>query len=441
LFESISGRFQDIFRHMRGWAQIDDKALHAAMRDVRRALLEADVNYRVAKEFCAEVSERALGVDVTRSVNPGQEVIRIVHECLVEMMGEGARPLRTAPTGPTVIMLVGLQGQGKTTAAAKLAVWAKGRGRSPMLAACDLQRPAAPEQLAVLAEGVGVPCHREPGASDPILVARAALSRARRGEADTLIIDTAGRLHVDDALMAEIARMAEAVAPQEILLVADAMTGQDAVSVAEAFSARLPLTGVILAKLDGDARGGAALTLRKVAGQPIIFASVGETPADLEPFHPERMATRILGMGDVVSLVEKAREAVDEEKARELARKVRRSELDLSDFLEQMRAMRKMGGAGRLLSMIPGLPQGAVADIDEGEIERMEAVILSMTPQERARPEIINGSRRKRIAMGSGTSVQAVNRLLKDFNAARKMMSKAGRTGLSLPGMPGGARR
>lgn len=386
-------------------------------------MLEADVNLKVVKDFIAAIRERAVGKEVLESLTPAQSVIKIVRDGLVDLMGGSASPIRFAPSGPSPMMLVGLQGSGKTTHAAKLALQFKEQGRRPLLVACDVYRPAAVKQLQVLGDQIGVPVFYEPSA--PARIASAALDEARRVGYGAVLIDTAGRLQIDEPLMQELEALKAAVNPTEILLVVDSMTGQEAVSVAKAFDARLDLTGMILTKLDGDSRGGAALSIRAVTGKPVKFAGVGEKVTALEAFHPDRLASRILGMGDVLTLIEKTQSVFDEGQAKELAGKIRRQSFTLQDFLEQLRQVRRMGPLGDLLKMIPGMGKlAANAKIDEREVGRIEAIICSMTPRERADPRILNASRRRRIASGSGTQVQDVNRLVKQFDQSRQMMKK-----------------
>ena len=427
MLDRLSQRLQDAFRRLRGRGKLSEADVDEALRSLRLALLEADVNFRVVKTFIGRIRERAVGQEVLSSLTPAQQVIKIVYEELTQLLGGEAAQLATAPEPPTVILLCGLQGSGKTTTASKLAVWLRRRGRRPLLVAADTQRPAAIDQLQVLGRQLDVPVFSRGTEPPPAEIARDGLREARRLGRDVVLVDTAGRLHVDEELMGELRRVHAAAAPQEVLLVVDAMTGQDAVNVAERFGAALPLTGLILTKLDGDARGGAALSLREVTGCPIKFVGVGERTEDLEPFHPERMASRILGMGDVLTLIEKAQEAAGEGQAERLARRLAEDRFDLEDFLEQLRQMRRMGPLDQLLGMIPGLGSARAlkgAQVDEAALKRVEAIIQSMTPQERRQPDIINGSRRRRIARGSGTSVQEVNRLLKQFADTRKLIKR-----------------
>jgi len=409
------------------------------MREVRLALLEADVNFKVVKDFIARVRDRAIGQEVLGSLTPGQQIVKIVHDEMTELMGGSESKLNLSSKPPTVIMAVGLQGAGKTTTVAKLAKTLTKQGRRPLLVACDIYRPAAIKQLQVLGEQTGTPVFSM-GQQNPVNIAQASLEHARSNNRDIVILDTAGRLHINEELMDELAGIKEQVDPDEILLIVDAMTGQDAVTVAESFHEQLGLTGVVLTKLDGDTRGGAALSVKAVTGCPIKFVGMGEKLDALEPFHPDRMASRILGMGDILTLVEKAQATFDQEKAREMERKIRKQEFTLEDFMEQMQQMRSMGPLEDLLGMIPGLNKqmkDIQGQVDEKEIARLEAIIQSMTPAERRDPSIISGSRKKRIARGSGTRVQEVNRLLKQFEESRKMMkqfadmgSKKGRRGM-----------
>ena len=427
VFDNLSQRLNSVFKRLKGYGRLSEENIQEAMREVRLALLEADVNYKVVKEFIARVRERAVGQEVMESLTPGQQVVKIVHEELVELLGSRAVGLDLAGRQPAVVMLVGLQGSGKTTTAAKLARWLKKKGRKPYLVPADIQRPAAIEQLKTLGRQVGVEVHPTTPQDRPVEVAVKGVATAAAQKRDTVIIDTAGRLHVDQELMAELREMKERVRPQEIILVADAMTGQDAVNMAATFHRELSITGVILTKVEGDARGGAALSIRQVTGTPIKFVGVGEKLDQLEVFHPDRIANRILGMGDVLSLIERAQETLDREKALELQRKLKRQEFTLEDFRDQLRQLRKMGSLEELLSMIPGM--GKVKQLkeltpDEKELVHIEAIINSMTPEERRNHHIINASRRRRIARGSGTTVQDVNRLLKNYAQMQKMLKK-----------------
>ncbi|MFQ5770002.1 MAG: signal recognition particle protein [bacterium] len=435
MFQDLTEKLEGVFKKLRGHGKLTEKNISDAMREIRRVLLEADVNFRVAKDFIAKVQEKALGQAVLKSITPAQQVIKIIHDELTALMGDAEATLKTASLPPTIIMLVGLQGSGKTTLAGKLASYLKNRERVSMLVAADLQRPAAIEQLKIVGEQVGARVLTQYD-STPIKVCVDAVKQARKEGLDTVIFDTAGRLHIDAELMTELTQIKEKTQPHEIFFVADGMTGQDAVNTAQQFDQRLDFTGIVLTKLDGDARGGAALSIRAVTGKPIKFISVGEKFAALEKFHPDRMASRILGMGDVVSLVEKAQQAVDEEKARKLEKKLRRQEFTLEDFYDQLQQIKKMGPLEELMQMIPGLGGKAMKDlkVDEGALVYTEAIINSMTPYERRCPNIINGSRRKRIAQGSGTSVQEVNKLLNQFQMMQKMVKKMSKFGMK--GLP-----
>ncbi|HEY8347913.1 MAG TPA: signal recognition particle protein [Symbiobacteriaceae bacterium] len=427
LFESLGEKLQAAFKRLTGKGKLTEADVDAALREVRLALLEADVNYKVVKSFIARIRERAVGQEVMENLNPGHMVIKIVYEELTALMGGENQPLRMAPHPPTIIMLCGLQGSGKTTQAAKLALKLKKEGKKPLLVAADIYRPAAITQLQVLGERIGVPVFTLGDQVSPVEIARAAVAHAAQQRRDVVIIDTAGRLHIDEELMGELQAMKAAVQPHEVLLVVDAMTGQDAVTVAEHFEQKLGVDGVILTKLDGDTRGGAALSVREVTGKPIKFVGVGEKLEDLEAFHPQRMASRILGMGDVLTLIEKAQEQIDQKKAEEMARKMLRAEFNFEDFLEQMRAMRRMGPLQELLKLLPGVgSQLKDLKVDEKELAHIEAIILSMTPKERRNPEIINASRRQRIARGSGRPLSEVNRLMKQFEQVRKLMKQLG---------------
>ena len=442
-FESLADRLQDVFKKLRGKGKLSEQDVNDAMREVRMALLEADVNYKVVKSFVASVKERAVGSEVMESLTPGQQVIKIVNEEMTRLMGNNPSQIQNAGRGPTVILMAGLQGSGKTTSSAKLARYFKKQGRRPMLAACDVYRPAAIKQLQVLGEQLEVPVFSMGDKVSPVDIAKGAYAQAERQACDILIIDTAGRLHVDEALMEELEGIAGELKPQEILLVVDAMTGQDAVKVTETFNQRLELTGVILTKLDGDTRGGAALSVKAVTGKPIKFIGMGEKTDALEPFYPDRMASRILGMGDVLTLIEKAQANVDLKKAQEMEQKLRKAEFTLEDFLEQMGQMKNMGPLDQLLGMLPGAGKmKGLKDmqLNEKDLAHTEAIIRSMTPEERRRPAIINGSRRKRIAAGSGTSIADVNRLLKQFEQSQKLMKQMsalaggkGKRGFKLP--------
>ncbi|MGH2706121.1 MAG: signal recognition particle protein [Actinomycetota bacterium] len=431
MFDTLGDRLEGIFRKLRSRGRLTEKDVEEALREIRVALLEADVALPAVRAFLKRVRERAVGEDVLKSLTPGQQVVKIVHEQLVEILGGKAAPLASAPKPPTVIMLAGLQGSGKTSTAAKLGALIKRRGQRPLLVAADLQRPAAIIQLEVLGKQAGVAVHADHVAKDPVAVARAGLKRGRR-EADVVIVDTAGRLHVDPEMMDQVAQVHAEVAPHEVLFVLDAMTGQDALSSAKAFAETIPLTGIVLTKLDGDARGGAALSAVTVTEVPVKFAGMGEKLGDLEPFHPDRIASRILGMGDVLTLIEKAEQAISKEEAARQAQKILEARFTLDDFLNQMQQVRKMGGIADLLKMMPGIPGlGKLSDleVDDGDIAKIEAIIRSMTPEERADPRIVSGSRRARIARGSGSQVREINDLLKQFDAARKMMRQMTRQG------------
>jgi signal recognition particle subunit SRP54 len=426
MFDALSDRFDGIFKRLRSRGRLGERDVDEILREIRLALLEADVNFRVVKGVVARIKEKAVGLDLAKSLSPAQQVIKIVHEELVNTLGGENLRITFASKPPTVVLLAGLQGSGKTTAAGKLARWFKQQGRHPLLVGADLQRPAAVEQLRVLGGQVDVPVFSEP--TDPVDVARKGVEESQRLGRDVLIVDTAGRLHVDAEMMEQVRHISDAVHPNYTFLVVDAMTGQDAVNVAESFHASLELDGVILTKLDGDARGGAALSVKEVVGRPIAFASTGEKLADFEPFYPDRMASRILGMGDVLTLIEKAEEAFDQEEAAIAAEKLQRGEFTLEDFLEQMQQVKKMGPLQNLIGMLPGIPKELKkAEIDDSEIARIEAIIRSMTPQERREPQMINGSRRLRIANGSGMTTTEVNQLLKQFKDVQKMMKMLGK--------------
>jgi signal recognition particle subunit SRP54 len=437
MFDALSERFDSIFTRMRGRGRLGEKEIDEIAREIRLALLEADVNFKVVKSFIARVKEQAAGADLSKSLSPAQQVIKIVHGELVNTLGGTSGKLTMNPKPPTVVMLVGLQGSGKTTAAGKLARHLKSQGLQPLLVAADLQRPAAVKQLQVLGDQIGVPVYSQP--SDPVAVARGAREEAARLGRNVVVVDTAGRLQIDEALMDELARMREAVAPDNVLLVVDAMTGQEAVSVAEAFTEAVGIDGVVLTKIDGDARGGAALSVKEVTGRPILFAGTGEKLTEFEPFHPDRMAGRILGMGDVLTLIEKAEETFDQAKAEKAAAKLRKGSFSLEDFLEQMQQVKKMGPLQNIIGMIPGIPKELKnAQVDDRELGKVEAIIRSMTPAEREDPAIINGSRRLRIARGSGTTTQDVNALLKQFKMVQQMMRQVAggkRPRLPIPGL------
>jgi signal recognition particle subunit SRP54 len=443
MFDALTQQLDGIFKKLRSRGKLHPKQVDNAMADMRTALLDADVSVEVADELLARVRERALSQEVMKSLTPAQQVIKVVREELQATMG-GTQTAFTLPSArPAVVMLAGVQGSGKTTASAKLARMLKEKGKHPLLVAADLQRPAAVEQLFTLGQEIGVPVVSD--GTDPVKVAKAGVKQAEREGLDVVIVDTAGRLHVDEEMMKEARRVKDAIKPHHVLMASDAMTGQDAVIQAHAFMREVDTTGFILTKLDGDARGGAALSITAVTGRPVFFAGTGERPADLEPFYPDRMASRILGMGDVLTLIDRAQESLDADKAKEAAEKMATAQFTLEDFLVQMREMRKLGPLQDLLAMLPGIPGGKDAlkdlagQVDERQLARAEAVICSMTPEERRNPAIIGGSRRLRIARGSGTTTADVNSLLKEFDGARKMMRTmlGGKRGLKIPGLPG----
>lgn len=426
VFEGLAARLQETFRRLKGKGKLTEEDVNEAMREVRLALLEADTNFKVVKDFISRVKERAVGQEVMNSLTPGQHVVKVVYEELTELMGGNQTKITLSSKPPTIIMVLGLQGSGKTTTCAKIAKYYVSQGRRPFLVAADVYRPAAIKQLQVLGEQIDVPVFTM-GQENPVNIVRGAREFAQSNNRDIMIIDTAGRLHINQELMQELKAIRDAVNPHEMLLVVDAMTGQDAVNVAQAFHQEIGLTGVVLTKLDSDTRGGAALSVKAVTGCPIKFTGTGEKLDALEPFYPDRMASRILGMGDVLTLVEKAQASFNEQQARELERKIRQQEFTLSDFLEQLQQVKSMGPLDQLLGMIPGLNKqlkGMKPEFDEKEIAKVEAIIRSMTPQERNDPSILNGSRKKRIARGSGTRVQDVNRLLKQFEESRRMMKQ-----------------
>ncbi len=434
-FESLSDKLQNVFRTLRGKGRLTEADVKSALREVKIALLEADVSFKVVKQFMKAVQERAIGQDVMSGLNPGQMVIKIVHEELVALMGSETSEIALRPPGEvTVLMMVGLQGAGKTTTAAKIAGKLKSKGRVPLLVACDIYRPAAITQLQVNGERQGVEVFSMGDRQDPVNIAKASVEYAKAHKKNVVILDTAGRLHVDEGMMGELVRIKEAVRVDETILVADAMTGQDAVNVSEMFADKVGIDGVILTKLDGDTRGGAALSIRATCGKPILYVGMGEKLSDLEQFYPERMASRILGMGDVMTLIEKAQANLDESKAKEMEQKFRKAQFGFDDYLDSLNQMRKMGGISSILGMIPGLGGSKAKDvegmIDEASLARNEAIILSMTPEERANPDILNISRKRRIAAGSGVDVAEVNRLVKQFGQSRKMMKQ-------LPGLLG----
>ncbi|MFZ5988448.1 MAG: signal recognition particle protein [Bacillota bacterium] len=444
VFEGLSNKLQETLKKLRGKGRVTEKDVKEMMRDIKLALLEADVNFKVVKDFIAKVSERSVGQDVLESLTPGQQVIKIVHEELINLMGSSNSKVTFASRPPTVYMMVGLQGSGKTTTSGKLSNLLRKQGKNPLLVACDVYRPAAIKQLEVVGGQLGVQVFSMGDKTNPVDIAKAAVEHAKAKQHDLVIIDTAGRLHINEELMEELQNIKGVVKPHEILLVVDAMTGQDAVNVAESFNEKLGIDGIILTKLDGDTRGGSALSVKAVTGKPIKFIGMGEKLSELEPFFPDRMASRILGMGDVLSLIEKAQEAFDEKKAMEMEKKMRTQQFTLEDFLDQMQQLKKMGPLNQVLGMLPGLNANALkdVDIDEKKMSHVEAIIKSMTRQERNDPSVINGSRRKRIAAGSGTTVQEVNKLLKDFEEMKKMfkmmtdMGKHGKKGLKKFRMP-----
>lgn len=426
-FEGLTDKLASAFKHIKNRGKLSESDVREAMREVRLALLEADVNFKVAKDFANTVAEKAIGQNITESLTPAQTVVKIVNEELTALMGGSDARINTASKGPTVVMMCGLQGSGKTTHAAKLAKLLISKGHRPLLVGCDIYRPAAIDQLKIVGEKAGASVF-EMGTQDPVKTAKQALSHAKDYGNDYVILDTAGRLHIDEELMNELKRMKEAVSPNEIMLVVDSMTGQDAVNVAKSFDETLGIDGVIITKLDGDTRGGAALSIRAVTGKPIKFAGTGEKLDDIEVFHPDRMASRILGMGDILSLIEQAETKLDEKKAEQLAKKLKENKFDLNDLLDQFQQIKKMGSMKKMLSMIPGVDKNIKdADIDERQIYRVEAIILSMTEEERENPDILNGSRRKRIAAGCGQRVEDVNRLMKQYEQMKQMFKQFGK--------------
>jgi len=443
MFESLSEKLSAVFGKLSGKGKLSEKDVNEALRQVRLALLEADVNFKVAKDFTAKVNERAVGKEVMESLSPAQQVIKIVNEELIAMLGGGQQKLAQANVPPTVILLVGLQGAGKTTTASKLALHIRRSGQKPLLVAADPYRPAAIAQLNTLGKQLDLPVYSTDKTKDVADICKQAMKRAREIDATTVILDTAGRLHIDADLMRELEQVKDALHPTEVLLIADAMTGQEAVKIAEEFHTKVGLTGIILTKMDGDARGGAALSLRAVTGVPIKFVGIGEKSDALEPFYPDRMASRILGMGDILSFIEKAEANLDQKKALELEKKVRKAQFDLDDFLEQLQQIKKMGPLSQVIDMIPGFSKltkklPANASVDDSQLKKIEAIVLSMTPKERHTPDIIDGSRRRRIAQGSGTTTQDVNQLLNQFKQMQKIMkqmSSGKLRGLRLPGM------
>ena len=428
MFETLTEKLNNVFQRLAGKGRLTEKDVDEALREVRLALLEADVNFRVVRDFVARVREKAVGGDVLGSISPGQQVIKLVHDEMIAILSGGDHRLNPSSRPPAVVMMAGLQGSGKTTTTAKIALMLRKRGQSSLLVAADLRRPAAIDQLVTLGRQLDIPVYSEDTSSTAVKVARAGVRKGQDMGVQWVFVDTGGRLHIDDEMMKELEDVKAAVSPQETLLVLDAMTGQDAVRAAQEFHQRVPLTGLVLTKMDGDARGGAALSVTQVTGVPIKFIGVGEKTDALEQFYPDRLASRILGMGDVVTLVERAQEAIDEKKAKEMERKLRKAQFDLEDFLDQLQAIKRMGSFTQILDMVPGMsalskrmPQAAM---DESQVKRVEAIIRSMTPKERSRPEIINGSRRRRIASGSGTEPQDVSRLVNQFRQAQKMMKR-----------------
>ncbi|MDO5416005.1 MAG: signal recognition particle protein [Lachnospiraceae bacterium] len=436
-FESLADKLQNVFKNLRGKGRLSEADVKAALKEVKMALLEADVSFKVVKQFVSSVQSRAVGEDVLGSLTPGQMVVKIVNEELVKLMGSETTEIQLKPASEiTVIMMAGLQGAGKTTTTAKIAGKLKAKGRKPLLAACDVYRPAAIKQLEINGEKQGVPVFSMGDKIKPVNIAKAAVEHAAKNGMNVVILDTAGRLHVDEDMMNELVEIKSAVEVHQTILTVDAMTGQDAVNVASMFQEKIGIDGVILTKLDGDTRGGAALSIRAVTGKPILYIGMGEKLSDLEQFYPDRMASRILGMGDILSLIEKAEAEVDQEKAKELSQKLRKAEFDYNDFLDQMRQIKKMGGMASIMSMMPGMGQLGNIDMDENEknMGRIEAIILSMTPEERANPSLMNLSRKQRIAKGCGVDISEVNRLVKQFDQMKKMMKQ-------LPGMMGGKKR
>lgn len=426
MFNELSDKLESVFKKLRGHGKLNEKNVKDALKEVRLALLEADVNFRVVKKFVKSVTEEALGAEVLQSISPGQQIIKIVHDKLVEILGGESDPIRISSAPPTVIVLVGLQGSGKTTMCGKLALHFRQKNKSPLLVAADVYRPAAVDQLKTLGKSIEIPVFHED--VKPPEMAKKALKAARDNNHDVLIVDTAGRLHIDDALMEELENIKQEIDPDEVLLIADAMTGQDAVNIASEFNSRLDLSGVLLTKMDGDARGGAALSIKQVTGKPIKMVGVGEKLSDLEVFHPDRMASRILGMGDVITLVEKAQATMDAKEAEKLEKKLRKETFTLEDFYNQLQQLKKMGPLESLVGMLPGVGNALKGiNVDDSAMERVEAIIQSMTPEERRKPDILDGSRRKRIAEGSGNSVVDVNRLMKQFNMMQKMIKKFSR--------------
>ncbi len=440
MFQNLSEKLNNAFRKLRSKGKLTEADVRAGMREIKMALLEADVNFKVVKEFIAGVTERAVGSEVLESLMPGQQVVKIVNDELTKLMGGSVAKLTISSQPPTIIMMVGLQGAGKTTHTGKLAGMYKKQGKNPLLVACDVYRPAAVKQLQVVGESIGVPVFAMENAKDPVKIAKEGLALAKQKGYDMVFIDTAGRLQIDESMMDELVRLKDLLKPTEILLVIDAMIGQEAVAVSETFNNMLDITGVILTKLDGDTRGGAALSVKHVTGKPIKFVGTGEKMDAIEPFYPDRMASRILGMGDVLTLIDKAQQSFDEKKAAELEEKIRKSTFTLDDYLDQLQQIKGMGNLEQLLGMIPGMNKSAVKDakIDEKAMAHTEAIIHAMTPAERLNPDIINASRRRRIALGSGTAVEEVNKLLKQFDAMKKMMKEftsPGKLKRKFPGM------
>lgn len=427
-FEGLSEKLQETFRNLRGKGVVSEKDIDAAMREVKLALLEADVNFKVVKQFVATIKDKAMGADVLKSLTPGQQVLKIVKEELVDMMGGANSKLTYSPSGFTVYMMVGLQGTGKTTTCGKMAAWLKQNGKKPMLCACDVYRPAAIDQLEVVGKAVNTPVFTLRESNEPLAIAKAAVEEAKRKGCNVLIVDTAGRLQIDEALMDELVQLKKGIRPHEILLAVDALTGQDAVNIAAGFNETLGIDGIIMTKMDGDSRGGAALSTKMVTGKPIKFMGTGEKYNALEPFHPDRIASRILGMGDVMSLIEQAENAYSEEEAARMEEKFRKNQFDLNDFLNQMGQINKMGGIAKLIDMIPGISAADKKQIDfekgKKDLDRMKAIIQSMTNEERENPNILNASRRKRIAAGSGQTVQSINQLIKQFDQMKAMMKQ-----------------
>ncbi len=423
-FEGLSSRLQEITKKMKGEARITESNMKEMLREVKLALLEADVNYKIVKEFIANVQEKALGQDVMKSLKPGEQVVKIVKDEMVQLLGGTESKINISPNPPTIIMLIGLQGSGKTTTAGKLANLLRKQGKKPLLVACDVYRPAAIKQLQVVGGQLNIPVYAEENTKDVVAIAKRAMDVAISKLNDVIILDTAGRLHIDDELMQELQGVKKSVKPHEILLVVDSMTGQDAVNVAQSFNEQVGIDGVILTKLDGDTRGGAALSVKKITGAPIKFAGVGEKLSELEVFHPDRMASRILGMGDVLSIIEKAEQSLDLEEAEKLEKQLRKNKFDLNDYLAQLKQVKKMGSFSSILKMIPGMNKLKDIKVDDKELDKIEAIINSMSAEERANPKILNGSRRKRIANGSGRQVSEINRFMESFEMTQKMMKQ-----------------